>query len=103
MARVGLGPSTKWARDRFIAHFVPAINARRWARRASDPGYSGLADEPREVPLVFSLTTFPARTATVHVVIESLLMQDCKPDALVLWLAREQYPGGEADLPESLI
>lgn len=39
----------------------------------------------------------------MHIVIESLLMQTCKPDVLVLWLAREQYPGGEADLPESLI
>ena len=103
MMRVGLGPSAKWARDRVVAHFVPAIHARRWARCAADPSYSGLVDEPREVPLVFSLTTFPARTATVHVAIESLLMQDCKPDALVLWLAREQYPDGEADLPESLI
>ena len=103
MMRVGLGPSAKWARDRVVAPLVPAIHARRWARRSSEPGYSGLVAEPREVPLVFSLTTFPARTGTVHLVIESLLMQDCKPDALVLWLAREQYPGGEADLPEGLL
>ena len=102
MARVGLGPSAKWARDRAVARFVPAIHRRRWAKCAADPGYSGLAPEPREVPLVFSLTTFPARTATAHLVIESLLMQECKPDALVLWLAFEQYPGGEAELPESL-
>lgn len=103
MMRVGLGPSAKWARDRVVAHFVPAIHARRWARCAADPSYSGLVDVPRKVPLVFSLTTFPARTATAHVAIESLLMQACKPDVLVLWLAREQYPGGEADLPESLV
>ena len=102
MSRVGLGPSAKWARDRAVARFVPVIHAKRWARHAADPSYSGLADGSREVPLVFSLTTYPARTATVHLVIESLLMQNCKPDALVLWLAREQYPGGEADLPESL-
>lgn len=102
MTRVGLGPSVKWARDRIVAHFVPAIHARRWTRCVADLGYSGLVDKPREVPLVFSLTTFPARTANAHVAIESLLMQECKPDALVLWLAREQYPGGEADLPESL-
>lgn len=102
MSRVGLGPSAKWARDRAVARFVPGIHAKRWARHAADPSYSGLADGSREVPLVFSLTTYPARTATVHLVIESLLMQNCKPDALVLWLAREQYPGGEADLPESL-
>lgn len=102
MARLGLGPSVKWVRDRFVAHFVPFIHARRWARRTADQGYSGLIDEPREVPLVFSLTTFPARTASAHVAIESLLMQECKPDALILWLARDQYPAGEADLPKSL-
>lgn len=103
MARVGVGPSAKWVRDRVVARFVPAIHRRRWAMHSADPGYSGLVSKSREVPLVFSLTTFPARTTTVHLVIESLLMQTCKPDALVLWLAREQYPGGEADLPESLL
>lgn len=39
----------------------------------------------------------------MHLAIESLLMQTCKPDVVVLWLAREQYPGGEADLPSSLL
>lgn len=63
----------------------------------------GVVKEPRETPLVFSLTTFPARTRMVHIVIESLLMQTCKPDVIVLWLAREQYPGRETDLPDNLL
>ena len=103
MRRVGVGPSAKWARDRALAPLVPAVHRLRWSRISAGHAYSGLVEEPRETPLVISLTTFPARTATVHLVVESLLMQACKPDALVLWLAREQYPGGEGDLPESLL
>lgn len=103
MCRVGIGPSVKWARDRAVTGFVPVVHQMRWTKCLAIPSYSGLIKESREVPLVFSLTTYPARTATVHLVIESLLMQDCKPDVLVLWLAREQYPGGETDLPDSLL
>ena len=103
LRHVGVGPSAKWARDRAVAPLVPTIHKMRWSKHSSEAGYSGLSAEHHEVPLVISLTTFPARTRTVHIVIESLLMQTCKPDVLVLWLAREQYPGGEADLPESLI
>lgn len=103
MRRVGVKSSAKWARDRAIEPLVPAIHKIRWSKHSSEAGYSGLSAEHREVPLVISLTTFPARTRTVHLVIESLLMQTCKPDVLVLWLAREQYPGGEDDLPENLL
>ncbi len=59
-----------------------------------------MKNKPR---LIISLTSYPARINTVHQVIESLLNQTKKADKIILWLAPEQFPNGEADLPENLL
>lgn len=53
--------------------------------------------------LIVSLTSYPARINTVHLVIESLLDQSYQADEIVLWLALEQFPHRELDLPEQLL
>lgn len=53
--------------------------------------------------LYISLTSHPARINTVHLTIESLLAQSLKADKVILWLAPEQFPNKEADLPEKLL
>ena len=53
--------------------------------------------------IVVSLTSYPVRMETLHLVIESLLRQTMKADKIVLYLASEQYPHKEADLPNSLL
>ena len=53
--------------------------------------------------LIISLTSYPARIATVHLVIESLINQTLRADKIILWLAPEQFPGRESDLPEELL
>ena len=63
----------------------------------------GLNETPRSPLLIVSLTTFPARIKYVHHTINSLLNQSLKADKIILWLAREQFPNGEADLPEELL
>jgi len=63
----------------------------------------GLTLEKRTTPLVASLTSFPQRINTLHIVIKSLLTQDLKPDYLVLYLAQNQFPNKENDLPQSLL
>jgi hypothetical protein len=50
---------------------------------------------------VVSLTSFPARIGRVWLVIESLLRQTAKPDRLVLWLSRDQFPSASS-VPRSL-
>lgn len=45
--------------------------------------------------LCISLTTFPARVGKVHLAIETLLRQKKRPDAICLWLSREQFPSKE--------
>lgn len=57
----------------------------------------------RKEKLIVSLTTFPERIETVDITIDTLLNQTVKPDKLVLWLAEEQFPNKENDLPEKLL
>lgn len=53
--------------------------------------------------VIVSLTSFPARIDTVWITIASLLNQTVKPKAVILWLAEDQFPNGETDLPEKLL
>lgn len=53
--------------------------------------------------IVVSLTSFPKRIGVVRQALESIYAQTRKADEIVLWLAEEQFPGKEADLPESLL
>lgn len=52
--------------------------------------------------LVVSLTSFPARIDRLWLVIETLLRQTYKPDMVILWLSKEQFPQLET-LPASLL
>jgi len=52
--------------------------------------------------LIVSMTTYPARIHLIPQVLESIEKQTRKADEVILWLAREQFPGAEADLPESV-
>lgn len=53
--------------------------------------------------LVASLTSFPARISTAHISILFILNQTIKPNIVLLWLAKEQFPNGEKDLPKQLL
>ncbi len=62
----------------------------------------GITDKKREQRIIVSLTSFPARIGTAWIAIETLLRQSVKPDEIILWLAKEQFPN-ENDLPIELI
>lgn len=64
---------------------------------------SGINVPMREVPVIVSLTSFPERINTVIKTIKTLLTQTMKPDMVILWLAPEQFPNGEKDLPNELL
>lgn len=64
---------------------------------------SGISETPRKERLIVSLTSFPARIPTLHITLSSLLQQSVTPDLVVLWLAKEQFANGEADLPEEIL
>ncbi|WP_458400198.1 glycosyltransferase [Mailhella sp.] len=52
---------------------------------------------------IVSLTSWPGRIDTIHTTIKSLLNQTLKAEKIILWLAPEQFPNKEADLPASLL
>lgn len=52
--------------------------------------------------VVVSLTSFPKRIPTLHLVIETLLRQSVKPDKIILYLTQSQIPNVEA-LPKQLL
>jgi glycosyltransferase involved in cell wall biosynthesis len=54
-------------------------------------------------PLIVSLTSYPARIGTVNQTIESILNQTLRADKIILWLAPEQFPNREKDLPKQLL
>lgn len=101
--RIGLQRSIKIAADRAIKPFVPGYYKRAWAKASKQKDYSGVNCEERDEEIVVSLTTFPKRIHGIQMVIETLLMQTLKPDKVVLWLAEEQFPNKEAELPDNLL
>ena len=70
--------------------------------QGSDYGRKGGKAAVRE-DVVVSLTSYPARIGTVSVTVESLLNQTVRAGRTILWLAAEQFPGGEGALPKSLL
>lgn len=53
--------------------------------------------------IIVSFTSYPARIGFIPRVLESLYAQSKRPDKILLWLAEEQFPNREADLPDELI
>ncbi len=52
--------------------------------------------------VIISLTSYPARIDTIYLTIMTLLNQTIKPKAVILWLAKEQFPNRHKDLPNKL-
>ena len=63
----------------------------------------GLSNKKRIPRIVVSVTSFPDRISTLHINLSSLLNQTVKPDSLILWLAKEQFPNLEQDLTEDIL
>ena len=57
----------------------------------------------RDNKVIVSLTSFPQRINIVIKTIKTLLTQTMKPDMVILWLAPEQFPNKEQDLPQELL
>jgi hypothetical protein len=47
--------------------------------------------QQRAERIIVSLTSFPARIHMAHYAIKSLMLQTCKPDQIILWLAEDQF------------
>lgn len=60
--------------------------------RRNDSGVSSRDRKNSEPQVILSLTTFPPRMKNIWQVLESLLRQTHKPDKIILWLAKTQFP-----------
>ena len=76
-------------------HFTKCLN--------EQTAYGLFTGEKREVPIIVSLTTFPARINKVWITIETLMMQTCKADKIILWLSKDQFPEQLDEMPEKLL
>ena len=64
-----------------------------------DSKYSKKADNE----LIISLTSYPPRINTACETVKTLLNQSMKANKVILWLAKEQFPNKEKDLPVQLL
>ena len=64
---------------------------------------SGINPVRDENSIIVSLTSFPERMREIHYCIFSLLYQTLKPHKVILWLAEDQFPNKEDDLPEEVL
>jgi hypothetical protein len=73
----------------------------KYLNKTENKNHYGLNTENREVKYIVSLTSFPARIEMVWITVESLLRQNFKPDAIILWLTNQEFP--DKKIPESLM
>ena len=74
-----------------------------WPVYSRIKGWKGVTTKNYGRELIISLTTYPPRIHIVHVAIRTLLMQDMKPNRVILWLAKEDFPNREKDFPAELL
>lgn len=61
-----------------------------------------LLSSEKDESVIVSLTTFPARISRIWIVIECMLRQTVKPNRIILWLSKDQFPSEEF-LPKRLL
>ena len=93
-----------------IKYSVAYINKREISKEMEKFNEMGISSEiPDDCSqngnrqLIVSLTSFPERMVDIDYCIFSILNQSLKPNKIVLWLAEEQFPRKERDIPESVL
>jgi hypothetical protein len=63
----------------------------------------GVTREKRDIQIVVTFTSFGKRIETIPKMLERIMNQTLKPDRIVLYLAKDNFPKMEAELPERLL
>ena len=82
---------------------VNHINKFELDDKLSDFKSRGIKKRKRKPKIIVSLTSYPERIYDIHYCLYSLLNQYLKPDKVILWLAKEEFPDGELDLPKEVL
>ena len=83
-------------RPGYLLRYIDKEAVSRQMKAFSQKGTPRKKRTPR---LIVSLTSFPERMYDIHFCLHSLLNQTLMADEVVLWLAEEQFPGREKDVP----
>ena len=86
-----------------IPPFLESINKRLLENEIKNFDEVGITTKKRDKKLIVSLTSFPERLYDIHFCIYSILTQTIKPDEIILWLASNQFPNGEKDIPQNVL
>lgn len=81
----------------------PSINKFRLDEEITAFKNFGINQEERKSKLIVSLTSYPKRIHEIKYTLYSLLNQEVKPDKIVLWLSKNEFPNREEDLPKELL
>lgn len=82
---------------------LPSINRASVESKVENLNELGITHSMNSPRLIVSLTSYPARMYDLHLCLYSLLTQTEKPDKVILWLAPEQFPNGESDIPKKVL
>lgn len=83
---------------------VPSIDREKVYKKIMASSKCGISRKHGDNPLlIVSLASYPDRMKYIHFTVHSLLSQTHKPDAVILWLTKSQFPGLENDLPQDLL
>lgn len=89
-----------------LLKLIKYINSSRILKKSnidvSKPHKTGVTKIKREIPIIISLTSYPARIGSAYKTIRTLLHQNYLPDRIILWLAKEQFASEEV-LPSNLL
>lgn len=88
-----------WLNKIIQLYSLPSINRQEIESKTENLRHSGVTDAARSPRLIVSLTSYPKRMYDIHLCLYSLLTQSLKPDKLILWLKKDEFPEGEADVP----
>lgn len=75
---------------------LKTINKNAIEKEISQNNKSGICTNNN---IIVSLTSFPQRMHDIHFCLYSLLTQSIKPSKVILWLAEDQFPNREKNLP----
>ena len=85
--------------------FKALMNITSWISNKVLPLYFKRTKCPckgNDIDIIVSLTSFPARIEYVWLTVETLKRQSLKPQKILLYLSKEQFPELEKSLPENL-
>jgi lipopolysaccharide biosynthesis glycosyltransferase len=86
-------------------HYLNGIYSKEWHNYFLKSPFSDKALNRASFKnqMIISLTSYPARIKNVYKTVITLLEQSHKADKVVLWLAQEEFPNKEKDLPNKLL